>query len=83
MLSTANSISFANAPNESNDMNAEKIVDAALKGDVTTTAAVKSLVALGYNEADAREQIFIAFGGDDVVEDDAQRVKNIGASRRK
>lgn len=62
-------------------MNAEEICQAAAAGDITSADAIAKLVRLGWNEADASEQVFIALGGDDVVEDDAQRRKNIKASR--
>ena len=54
---------------------------AAVAGTITNADAERRLVALGYDIALAREQIFIAFGGDDVVLDDAQRLRNIEASR--
>lgn len=52
-------------------MNVEEIAEAVVAGTMTQAEAVRQLVALGYNEEVAREEIFIALGGDDVVEDDA------------
>ena len=51
--------------------------------EITAAEAVNQLVALGYEKSLAEEQIFIALGGDDVVEDVAQRIENIRASRQK
>jgi hypothetical protein len=50
-------------------------------GLVTKEQAVAHLVRLDWDEADAKEQVFIACGGDDVVPDTAQRIKNIKAAR--
>jgi hypothetical protein len=50
-------------------MNAEGIGQAVVAGNITEAEAVAQLVALGYIEADAREEIYIALGGDDVVLD--------------
>jgi len=57
-------------------MNAEEICAAASARRITQKDAQDRLVALGYESADAAEQIFIALGGDDVVEDDTQRATN-------
>ena len=54
-------------------MNAEQIAEAVSGRHMTQAEAVRQLVALGYNEEVAREEIFIALGGDDVLEDGARR----------
>ena len=64
------------------EMNAEQICQAVVANTMTAREAEERLVALGYCQATAREEIFIALGGDDVIEDDAQRRRNIVASRR-
>lgn len=49
-------------------MTAEEICNAAVAGTLTDEVAVQELVKLGYDIEVAREEIFIAKGGDDVVE---------------
>jgi len=62
-------------------MNEQQIMQSVIDGTISSADAVKALIGLGYIEAVAQEQIFLALGGDDVVEDDAQRIKNIRASK--
>jgi hypothetical protein len=48
-------------------MDALAIIEELHAGSISHSEAVARLVALGFEEADAREQIYIASGGDDVV----------------
>ncbi len=48
-------------------MNADEICEGAATGMLSKNEAVSKLVAIGWIEEDAREQIFIALGGDDAV----------------
>ena len=49
------------------EMNAEEICNAAGARTISEGEAVRRLVGLGFYEQDAREQVYIAMGGDDVV----------------
>lgn len=62
-------------------MNAEEITDAAASGQIAVPDAIAQLEALGYERALARETIFLAVGGDDVValgDDGIQRYDRSG-----
>lgn len=48
-------------------MNAEEICAAAAAGRMTEQEAIAELRKLGFAEEDARELVFIAQGGNDVV----------------
>lgn len=61
-------------------MNANEICEAAVAGTIAKADAISQLVAIGYDIEVAREEVFIAQGGDDFVLDDAQSAKNIAAS---
>lgn len=45
-----------------------KLIEDALAHRITAKAAIAKLVADGYEEADAEELVFFAFGGSDLVE---------------
>lgn len=62
-------------------MTPEEIGNAVAAGTITKAEAIAKLVGLGYEKALAEEQVFIALGGDDVVENKEQRRKNIRISR--
>lgn len=51
---------------QNKQMTAKEIGDAAAAGALSEDQAMAELVKLGFDKEDAREQIFIAMGGDDV-----------------
>ena len=53
---------------QNKQMTVKEIGDAAAAGTLNEDQAMVELVKLGFDREDAREQIFIAMGGDDVQE---------------